>query len=159
MGSQSFAVWRSLVSLLGSQSWPVWVGASPVGVWLGDPFSPPADQAGGDVSVVVVPIVDTPDQDWASLGAFSKNEQFRVPVVATVTTPGLSAVEVADRLEALSVVVEEALRTAATLDGRPAGLSERVWQIGATQVRAAVWPAEDGYVGQVEIPVGINARI
>jgi len=159
MATMTFATWRALTELLSWQAWPSWPGASRVGVWLGDPFTPPADLAATDVSVVVVPIIDSPDQDWAALGAHAKNESFRVPVVASVLTPGLTALEVACRLESLAEVIESVLREAATVEGRPAGLADHVWQIGVAQVRPAVWPSGEGYVGQVEIPVGINARI
>jgi len=157
--SQTFPMFRALVRMLEDEDWPRWPESSAVGVWLGDPFHAPAGVAPSDVSVVVATVVDMPAQDWATIGTFARDETFAIPVVASVVTPGLSAVEVLGRLEELAAQITDVILRAATVEGRPREVAAHVWKIGVSRVRPLVWATDEGYFGQVEVPVGVAARI
>lgn len=162
--SATYNAWALLERLLAESSWPPPpVGDDQVAVWFGDPLLPPPEVAAASERVVVVGMVSTPSQEWGPFGGLAREERFRVPVFVQTALDGRSAVEVRERLEQLTAVIEARVRlvNADRTGGKvPAEFATyRVWQLAVASVAPLTPGADAGHVGQAEVVIDFWVRV
>lgn len=101
---------------------------------------------------VAVGKIEWSDDDWAAIGARSRDESYEIALYVNVQKPGGTQREAEARVIEILTTIESALRANPTLDGlvRVAGFVHR---------NALAYPYVDGQEAQAEAVIRVKARI
>ncbi len=127
----------------------------------------PADYPDAAESVVIVARTFDDDTvtEWASMGRLGREERYIVDIVVTTQVPGVTWVEMMERLETLTETVLAAYTDLNSQFVPPGGLDaagenpHRICNGMAIAERSSQWGTDEGWCGQSRVSLRIAARI
>lgn len=153
--SRVFAAMRALYQRLDEQSYPVASNADRPQVVFGDY----ADDNTPRERIVVVGRVDESRSEWATFGNPSRDEEMLFLVRLEIEVPGQGGLDLLDRMEAISDVIQGVLRDTTTGQPVALGFDGEVKVASVVRVDPLFQAAAEGVIGRVDHYVSVTARL